>query len=79
MNFRNLLCGDASTRRPEIRRRPIVENLEGRQLLSGIIGSHIGTNVVADVQKIRQAVVEAPGGGMVAAGILHQGGHFPGM
>jgi hypothetical protein len=40
--FRN---GDSSTRRLQPRRRPIVEALEGRQLLSGIAGRHIGTSV----------------------------------
>jgi hypothetical protein len=39
-----------STRRPQVRRRPLVETLEGRQLLStvaAIQGAHIGTNVAA--------------------------------
>jgi hypothetical protein len=30
-------------------RRPLVEDLEGRRLLSGIIGNHIGTSVSAEV------------------------------
>ena len=38
--------GDDSTRRLPARRRPLVEALEGRQLLSGIVGNHIG--VVSD-------------------------------
>ena len=37
--------GNGSTRRLQARRRPIVEDLEGRQLLSGIVGNHIGTGV----------------------------------
>ena len=41
--------GNGSTRRLQARRRPIVEDLEGRQLLSGIQGNHIG--VVAEVQR----------------------------
>jgi hypothetical protein len=38
--------GNDSTRRLPSRRRPVVEALEGRQLLSGIQGNHIG--VVSD-------------------------------
>jgi hypothetical protein len=38
--FRN---GDRPTRRLQAR-RPLVEALEGRQLLSGIVGNHIGTS-----------------------------------
>ena len=34
-----------AARRPRIR-RPLVEDLEGRLLLSGIQGRHIGTSVV---------------------------------
>jgi hypothetical protein len=47
---------DRSIRRLPARRRPLVEALEGRQLLSSftvtadaIQGNHIGTNVSADV------------------------------
>ncbi len=43
--------GNSSNRRLQSRRRPIVEDLEGRQLLSG---------VVADVQKVRDADVILP-------------------
>ncbi len=32
-----------SARRPQAR-RPLVEDLEGRQLLSGIVGNHIGVS-----------------------------------
>jgi hypothetical protein len=39
---------NGSNRRLQSRRRPIIEDLEGRQLLSG---------VVADVQKVRDADV----------------------
>ncbi len=38
--------GQGSNRRLHVR-RPIVEDLEGRQLLSGIVGNHIGTSVAA--------------------------------
>jgi hypothetical protein len=45
--------------RPAARRprtcRPLVEDLEGRRLLSGIVGNHIGTNVVSDVVVMRKA------------------------
>src|SRR5262249_36120559 len=42
--FRLLRHTDSSTRRLQARRRPIVEALEGRQLLSGVVGSHVGVN-----------------------------------
>jgi len=35
-----------STRRAPARRHPVVEALEGRQLLSGIAGRHIGTSAM---------------------------------
>ncbi len=38
-----------AARRPRTR-RPLVEDLEGRRLPSGIVGNHIGTNVVAAIQ-----------------------------
>ena len=38
------LADRSSARRPQTR-RPLVEDLEGRQLLSGIVGNHIGMNV----------------------------------
>jgi hypothetical protein len=41
-------------RRP-LTRRPIVEDLESRRLLSGIVGNQIGTNVVSDVVVMRKA------------------------
>jgi hypothetical protein len=53
--------GSGSTRRLQARRRPIVENLEGRQLLS--VGHPFGSataimvpqiHSVADVQKVRE-------------------------
>ena len=35
-----------TTRRPQVCRRPLIEDLEGRQLLSTfIVGGHIGSNV----------------------------------
>jgi hypothetical protein len=63
--FRLLRHTDGSTRRLQARRRPFVEALEGRQLLSGIVGNHIGTsamivgnhigtNVVSDVVVMRE-------------------------
>jgi hypothetical protein len=36
----------SSTRRAHARRHPVVEALEGRQLLSGIAGNHIGTSAM---------------------------------
>jgi hypothetical protein len=36
---------DGSMRRLRAPHRPSVEALEGRQLLSGIVGNHIGTSV----------------------------------
>ena len=36
---------DNATRRIPARRRPLVEALEGRQLLSGIVGNHIGAMI----------------------------------
>jgi hypothetical protein len=41
-------------RRPRAR-RPLVEDLEGRRLPSGIVGNHIGTSVVSDVVVMRKA------------------------
>lgn len=35
-----------SIRRPRARRSPVVEGLEGRQLLSGIVGNHIGRSAM---------------------------------
>jgi hypothetical protein len=37
-----------STRRHRAR-RPLVDRLEGRQLLTGIVGNHIGTSAVAAI------------------------------
>ena len=45
---RNVPANVPAIRRPQPRRQPLVEALEGRQLLSGIIGNHIG--VTAEVQ-----------------------------
>jgi hypothetical protein len=49
----------STTRRRQGRRRPLVEDLEGRQLLSGIVGQHIGTGVAMtpSIQKVRDAAV----------------------
>lgn len=42
--------GVRSTRRPQARRQPLLESLEGRELQSVIHGGHIGTSVaIADV------------------------------
>ncbi len=46
MNLFRLRQGDNATRRLPARRRPIVEALEGRQLLSGIVGNHIGNAMI---------------------------------
>jgi hypothetical protein len=47
MNWLRLFREDhGSTRRLPARRRPIVEDLEGRQLLSGIVGNHIGVAAI---------------------------------
>jgi hypothetical protein len=43
-----------AARRPRTR-RPLVEDLEGRRLPSGIAGNHIGTSVVSDVVVMRKA------------------------
>jgi hypothetical protein len=37
----------SATQRPRLCRRPLVEALEGRQLLSDIVGQHIGSNAAA--------------------------------
>jgi hypothetical protein len=55
--FRLLRHTDGSTRRLQARRRPIVEALEGRQLLSGIVGNHIGTSAMVKGGHIGTSVV----------------------
>jgi hypothetical protein len=74
---------NGSNRRLQSRRRPLVEDLEGRQLQSGIVGNHIGAGVVpAGIQgnHIGAGVVPASiqgnhiGYGVVPAGI--QGNHI---
>jgi hypothetical protein len=55
---------DGSTRRLQARRRPIVEDLEGRQLLSGIVGNHIGMGAPMIV------------GNHIGTGAMVQGGHI---
>jgi hypothetical protein len=50
--------GNGSNRRLPAR-RPIVEDLEGRRLLSGIQGNHIG--IVAEVQKVREVAAAIQG------------------
>jgi Planctomycete extracellular len=57
---------DGSTSRRRQGRHLLVEDLEGRQLLSGIRGNHIGyemiqANHVAQVQKVREALPEGIG------------------
>jgi hypothetical protein len=59
--FRN---GDGSTRRLQAR-RPLVESLEGRQLLSGIAGGHIGV-IAADFRV----------GSHIGTGAMVKGGHI---
>jgi hypothetical protein len=63
--FRLLRHTDSSTRRLQARRRPTVEALEGRQLLSGVVGSHIGLNA-ADFRV----------GSHIGTGAMVQGGHI---
>jgi hypothetical protein len=46
MNLQHILHGTRSNRRPQVRRRPIVDDLEGRQLLSSL---------VPEVQKVPEA------------------------
>jgi hypothetical protein len=59
--------GDDSTRRLKSR-RPSVEALEGRQLLSGIAGRHIGTSV---------AVAQFRVGSHIGNGVaMVKGGHI---
>ena len=53
-------------------RRPIVEGLEGRQLLSGIVGNHIGTGTMAAGAPVGSHL----GTSVVAEGVLRQGGHL---
>jgi hypothetical protein len=69
--FRN---GDGSTRRLQPRRRPIVEALEGRQLLSGIAGRHIGNSAAVAEFRVGSHI-----GTGAAAGVLRQGGHLGAM
>jgi hypothetical protein len=70
-------------------RRPLVEGLEGRLLLTGLQGNHgtfqgiigrdIDTSGVAEVQKVRDAAVTVRGtSNGVTEGILKQGGHLGG-
>ena len=54
-------------RRPRDR-RPLVEDLEGRRLLSGIVGNHIGVSVAP-------AIVGNHIGTSVSAAMI-QGGHI---
>jgi hypothetical protein len=61
-------------------RRPLVEDLEGRLLLSGIQGRHIGTSVVegSSSGSFSQIEVQTPirGGHIGTDGVLRQGGHL---
>jgi hypothetical protein len=59
---------DCPARRPQ-GRRPLVEGLEGRQLLSGVVGNHIGTSAM---------FAGAPVGSHIGTSAMVQGGH-PGM
>jgi hypothetical protein len=74
-------CRDVRTsvRLPRTR-RPLVEDLEGRLLLSGIQGRHIGTSVVEASLSGSFAKVEfqtpIPGGHVRTDGVLLQGGHL---
>ena len=80
--------GDDSTRRLKSR-RPSVEALEGRQLLSGIAGRHIGTSVAVAQFRVgshigtgvADAILKQGDhlGTSVADGVLRQGGHLGAM
>jgi hypothetical protein len=52
-------------------RRPIVEDLEGRQLLSGIVGNHIGSAMIQGT-RIGSAMIQ---GAHVGSEMI-QGGHI---
>jgi hypothetical protein len=70
--------GDSSTRRLQARRRPIVEDLEGRQLLSGIVGNHIGTSVaMIQGNHIGTRVAMVKGGHIGTSVAMVKGGHGP--
>jgi hypothetical protein len=71
--FRLFPQGDASTRRLRARRRPIVEALEGRQLLSGIVGNHIG--VVSDAIQGNHIGYQAVQGAHIGSAMI-QGAHI---
>lgn len=53
------------SRRPQTRRRPQIEAMEGKMLLSGIIGNHIGVTAAAVAPPIQGAHI-----GVVAEGIV---------
>jgi hypothetical protein len=54
-----------TTQRPRLCRRPLVEDLEGRQLQSGIVGAHIGSAVAAVQGAHIGSAMAVPGGGGV--------------
>ncbi len=45
-----------TTQRPRLSRRPAMEDLEGRRLLSGVVGNH-GVGNVAQVEQLRSDIV----------------------
>ena len=75
--------GDRSTLRSQAsRRRPLVEALEGRQLLSSvavtpdIVGNHIGTNVAAAIQGNHIGVADIVGNHIGTNVAAIQGNHI---
>jgi hypothetical protein len=70
----------SSARRPRAR-RPLVEDLEGRRLPSGIVGNHIGVTVGAEIvgQHIGTGVSLAIQGQHIGMGVSPaiQGGRGP--
>jgi hypothetical protein len=63
--------GRTHARRPRDR-RPLVEDLEGRQLPSGIVGNHIGVNVAPAIvgNHIGTSVVPAIVGNHIGTSIV---------
>jgi hypothetical protein len=67
----------AYARRPRAR-RPLVEDLEGRQPPSGIVGNHIGVTVNAMIvgQHVGTSVVPAIQGRHIGTSAMIKGGHI---
>ncbi len=58
-----------SNRRQRARRSPVVEGLEGRQLLSGIVGNHIGTSAMIQGNHIGASASPAIVGQHIGTGV----------